>query len=93
MTDPAKNTPSSDDLFGDDEAASTTPAVEPKADAKPKTEPNTEPKTKRGPVPVPVTIDNAIEVTYIHWECECGNTNTLDLAKCGKCNAPRFVTE
>lgn len=37
-------------------------------------------------------IDNAVNIRRLDWECECGNTNTLDLQRCGKCNKHRFTT-
>lgn len=75
---------STDDLFKDDAPAK--PAAK-KGDTKPAA------KAKRGPRPVPQEIDNAVDITAIHWECACGNTNTHDLRQCGKCRKPRFTTD
>ena len=35
-------------------------------------------------------IDTAVRIRRIDWECECGNTNTHDLRRCGKCHAQRY---
>lgn len=37
-----------------------------------------------------VLIDNAVNTRRLDWECVCGNTNTLDLQRCGKCREPRY---
>jgi hypothetical protein len=36
-------------------------------------------------------IDNAVNIRRLDWECECGNTNTLDLQRCGKCRSHRYT--
>lgn len=36
-------------------------------------------------------IDNAVRIRRLDWECECGNTNTHDLQRCGKCRNPRYT--
>lgn len=73
-----------DDLFGDD---------------KPKRKPRERSKHAAVTHPKPAAkavskepIDNAVNIRRLDWECECGNTNTLDLQRCGKCNKHRFTT-
>lgn len=34
--------------------------------------------------------DTAVRIRSVDWECECGNRNTHDLARCGKCRKPRY---
>ncbi len=81
-----------DDLFDDgDEATQPAEPVEPVVEEKPK------PKRKRKPKPKTEAgggeqIDNAIAIRIIDWQCVCGNRNTHELARCGKCYAPRYTT-
>lgn len=84
------DTVNTDDLFGGEDAPKTTEA--PKAEPKPaaKTDGG---KPKRAPRRVPQEIDNAVDITHVHWECPCGNTNAFSLERCGKCNDPRFTQE
>lgn len=35
-------------------------------------------------------VDTAVRIRSIDWECECGNTNTHSLRRCGKCNSQRY---
>lgn len=74
-----------DDLFAGD-------ADKPRA-AKPKRKPRAAAKT-RADEPKPATddepIDTAVRIRRLDWECECGNTNTLDLRRCGKCHQHRY---
>lgn len=35
-------------------------------------------------------IDTAVKIRKLNWECACGNTNTHDLIRCGKCRELRF---
>lgn len=35
-------------------------------------------------------IDTAVRIRRVDWECRCGNTNTLDLIRCGECRELRF---
>lgn len=44
------------------------------------------------PTPEPIQIDNAVNIRKLDWECVCSNTNTHSLARCGKCNSPRYTT-
>lgn len=92
-----------DDLFaGDDE-----PKAKPKRARKPraKSEPPAgtpvsaedaanaaRPRNPNAGSPSPAEpIDNAVNIRRLDWECVCGNTNTLDLQRCGKCNAHRYT--
>ncbi len=79
-----------DDLFADGE---------PKAAEKPRRERKPRATSKRKSVPPPppdegepdARIDNAVNIRRLDWECECGNTNTLDLQMCGKCRKHRYT--
>ena len=39
-----------------------------------------------------LTVTKHVVSHYWDTMCECGNTNTLDLQRCGKCNKHRFTT-
>lgn len=83
---------STDDLFGKDEPAKPEAAPEPPKEPKPKraAKPKAAPKPKRAAEPT----DTATEVRVIDWKCaECGNRNTHDLTRCGKCRTPRYTTD
>lgn len=80
-----------DDLFNEDAPKAAKPAAQsgppkPPARRKPDAAPKAEPKPKAAAEPT----DNAVRIRAVDWECVCGNTNTLDLPRCGKCNAPRY---
>lgn len=80
-----------DDLFADDddaapaapEAAPEPPKKKPRQQSKPK------PDTKK-PKADAEPIDNAVRIRKLDWECVCGNTNTHDLQRCGKCKELRY---
>lgn len=74
---------STNDLFGKDDPAEP-PKAKPKRAAKL--------KASAKPKPAAESIDNAIAVRVIDWQCACGNRNTHDLTRCGKCREPRYTT-
>lgn len=71
-----------DDLFDDEPKAAKPAAKKPRA-AKPK------PAAKK-PKAADEPIDTAVRIRRLDWECECGNTNTHELARCGKCHTARY---
>lgn len=72
-----------DDLFDDEPKASKPKSTKPKQGA---AKPKAEPKPKAADEP----IDTAVRIRRLDWECECGNTNTHELTRCGKCHTARY---
>lgn len=84
---------STDDLFGEDAPAAPRHAPEPPKREKPaaRTRAPKPAKADAKPRREPVTIDNAVNIRTLDWECVCGNTNTHTLTQCGKCRDPRYT--
>lgn len=74
-----------DDLFNDDDKA--TAGAKPKPARKPRA---AKPKADETPAAKDEPVDTAVRIRRLDWECECGNTNTHDLQRCGKCSTHRY---